>query len=236
MCMNRTNLLNNNQELLPWVWAIQLQLNLLDQNDALWIEEVGGENGWSDESFYNFLSSYSLLRGKRGAVLSKSENGIEKSRNILSDICNKHFSDDLSNEKFIVDVKEKWRAADDEFAAWVSNKGGPGAANNQMFMPSALMKIFWYFHPARLTMYDSLACAGLRVVDNGEVVNPDNFLERFCQFHDKTCVIRNRALEYFDFQYPYVYRITDKYLWLMGNQNKDRILMSYQASIRLQGQ
>ena len=76
-------------------------------------------------------------------------------------------------------------------------------------------------------MFDTYVCRGLRDEDNGVTATPDNFLRRFSIFHAAQEENRNNALQCFHIAYPYHRRITDKYLWLRGNDNNDVIINNF---------
>lgn len=218
---------SEDKELLKWVWSIQDSLNLFDKHDAKWIEDAG--SGWSDDSFYEFLKEYSLNRN-----FPRDD---KDSREAFIGICEKHFLPKIDGEDWANYIGTKWREAYGEFAGWLSKNG-----HRKINLRSATLKAFWFYQPSDLVMYDKLACKGLerKLRDAGKKVSiSDNkFLENFLPFHKnkENQGLRQKAKSYFDYQYPYEYRITDKYLWLMGNEKRDKILENFRVAIRAKGQ
>ena len=213
-----------NEELLMWAWSVQESLDKLD-HDEKWIEEAS--RGWSDDSFYKFLYEYGLLRFD-GKVLSKSDSEIKGSRKALIDICEERFRPKIGGEDWAEEVGTRWRKAYEDFADWLFKNGG-----ERKCLRSATLKAFWFYHPSDLTMYDSYAHKALEVKQNKPITH-DNFLEEFLLFHKGSQELRQEAKSYIDRQYPYEYRITDKYLWLVGcdEGGRNEILENFRAGIR----
>lgn len=242
MAKNRLYKLRRTDEVFPWVWALRSQISLFEANDARWIRDAA--DGWSEESFHRFLVSYSLVRGKKGSFLSReADNGrgviLKRSGQKLLRLCKKYYAPPLPKKDFVKEISKRWRKVDRQLRAYalkaadLDEKTREIIGKNSDFLPSATLKAFWFYQPDKLTMYDSLNCRGLK--EEMEVkITTDNFLEKFYEFYGRHKQNIKKAAVYADRDYPYPYRLADKYLWLMGNDNRDIILDNFEASINVE--
>ncbi|MYZ49005.1 hypothetical protein [Propylenella binzhouense] len=192
-------------ERLAWLWACCEQLALLNRHDAAWIQEA--KNGWEMNEFKRFLRTYSLQRGKHGKTLVENA---ERFR----DICNESFSgipDDLQAvwEKSIEDTRRIL----------------------EITARSACLKAMWYYHPHLGTMYDSYVQRGL--ASYGYSNNPKVFFEDFNNFVSSKTELIERVVAPLNPKYPYPKRLADKFLWLAGYQDRNRILRSTRISVQI---
>lgn len=215
--------LQGNSDELKWVWAIANQLELFHRHDARWIKDAQAGR-WSDASFKQMLSAYSLLRGKRGQLLA-GENSAARSE--LQGIALSRARNWPAEVGF---QTEAWFGAGHELAKIFNEE----LAEGQWFMPSATLKVLWFHRPRELPMYDSRAASGLaRVIDGKRApVKPEAFLEKFSKFFARTEGFRRSATGLWGVAYPYDMRMTDKYLWLIGGDDSAAILQNFQESCR----
>lgn len=244
MMNSKLRKLKRTDEIFPWVWAIRSQICLLEANDARWIRDASV--GWpKEERFHNFLTSYSLVRGKKGSCLSKEpDRGQEvilkpAAKKLLS-LCKKYYAPQLPKKNFIGEVSVRWKTVDQRLREYVLRRKDLSSETRHLidkksdFLPSATLKAFWFYHPEKLTMYDSLNCIGLKKEMSVTNLTPENFLEEFYNFYERHKDNIAAAESYTDRSYPYPYRLADKYLWLMGNNSKDFILDNFEASLELE--
>lgn len=189
-----------------WVWAIGEQLYLLDSFDADYIDEAAG--GWESHYAYEtFRKNYRLTRGKLGLFLK------ENPESVLS-VCNEYFAPKLGKGIDQAEIMARWHGAAEALASHTNNEVG--------IVPySFAMKLFWCFHPKKLTMYDryTRAALGNRY---GVTITPDNYLEHFYDFYKSEAKAKiKEAMDYHSRVYPYKYRIADKYLWLEGSNKTE---------------
>lgn len=219
-------------ELLPWVWATYQQNTLLFQNDGHWINCAA--NSWPQSSFYDFLKSYSLLRGPKGSLFANKEDPTkQQARRQFIRICDKHYGSFRIDSKlpWADQVHDAWVKADQDLMRFAQNlRSETFKPSPNMFMPSATLKAFWFYRPNDVPMYDRLAREGLANV-SGKKIDPTSFLREFdCVYQENKKLIQE-AKSYCTFPYPYDIRIVDKYLWLEGSGAKDDILQRFLAAI-----
>lgn len=244
MMKNQLRKLKRTDEIFPWVWAIRSQICLLEGNDARWIRDAS--KGWPEEkSFHKFLTSYSLVRGKKGSCLSKEPDRgqeviLKPAAKKLLRLCKKYYAPQLPKKNFVGEISTRWKKVDRQLKGFVlrgkymGEDTGKIVGQNPHFLPSATLKAFWFYHPEKLTMYDSLNCIGLKKEMSVANLTPENFLEEFYNFYEIHKGSIAAAEAYTDRSYPYPYRLADKYLWLMGNNSKDFILDNFEASLELE--
>lgn len=208
----------NTKELLKWKWAYQEQLNILDANDAYWIDCA--KHKWSGmdrkNEFGKFLTSYSLRRGKIAKYFS-DENNLA----YFITRCNEVFSPSLACDKWN-EAQLRWDQINSEFKQQIGSTPA-----------SATLKSFWFYHPTYLPIYDQYTRDALKEVMKCKVTI-HNYLSVFKDFHE------NKALEYIDAaekQSDRVYiskpRVSDKYLWLSGSKNQKSILRNFQHGMQI---
>lgn len=185
-----------------WVWAIGEQLYLLDSFDAYYID-LAADSWDSADAYDTFITNYRLTRGKLGKFLRENPKPVLR-------ICNQYFSPKLGKGINQAEIVDCWHGAVDELARHTKNVAG---------IPpySFALKLFWCFHPDKLTMYDRYTCAALKNW-YGVTINPVNYLEHFYRFYEEEAKAKiAEAMAYHARLYLYQYRIVDKYLWLIGS-------------------
>jgi len=211
--MNKTS--EDEFEILKWQWAYSNQLYLFDKHDAYWIECA--KSGWNSEEhkieFNLFLTSYGLKRGKIGKYLADKDN-----RNNLIEICNKIFSSNLSKDIY-EDAQQRWNKAVAEIR---DDKG--------FVLASAMLKIFWFYHPDKLPMYDSYVRKALKD-KTSKSLDHNNFLIHFAEYLPVGEQQIQKVEKYFNrksISYP---RVVDMYLWLCGSGQDADIIKKYKYSL-----
>ena len=90
-------------------------------------------------------------------------------------------------------------------------------------------------------MYDSFACKALAreakklgIVKYQNELSHTNFLAIFEQFADQHVrgQVKN-ASQYFQRQYPFQYRVIDKYLWLQGSKDRENIIRTFRLGLQI---
>ncbi len=204
-------------ELLKWQWAYSEQLYLFDIHDAYWIEcaKLGWETSEQNKKEFNrLLISYGVKRGKIGEYLKKD--GCEK----LIGICNKAFRGELSNDVY-KDAQERWNDVKNELCSEIEQNPA-----------SATLKIFWFYHPEKLPMYDNYVKKALSKHLGNIKIDDKNFLIKFGEYYQKVKPRIYEAEEFFDRKYISYPRVVDKYLWLCGSGKKEEnILKKYESSL-----
>jgi hypothetical protein len=198
---------NTDIDTVKWVWAIGEQLHLLDSFDAHYIDEAA--SGWASVDVYqDFIRKYALTRGKLGKFLKENPKPVMR-------ICNKYFLPKLSKGFGPDEIKARWHGATGELTHHKNN--------SESIQPySFTKKMFWFFHPQKLTMYDRYVCAAL-AGEYGVKITPENYLEYFYRFYNDVAEGKiENAMAYHYRNYPYKYRIADKYLWLKGSAFSDQ--------------
>ncbi|WNK00385.1 hypothetical protein L2D14_02915 [Thalassospiraceae bacterium LMO-JJ14] len=223
-------------ELLPWVWALREQIHLLDGGDGFYVEQARA--GWREPAnwlppsaraskysgtewpFDQFLKAYGLKRGDAATFFSDAENLREFKR-----ICANRFSGPFSS---LDDAGRRWEAAIKD------TKAASCPAN----LASATSKVFWCYHPDKLSMYDAYARGALARRAKGRWVkylkdlSETNFIEVFEEFFEKDAKPFIQQAEHFsDRHYPYPRRVADKFLWLNGSGRQDAILQRFKAGL-----
>jgi hypothetical protein len=194
------------EEELPWLWAYNEQLFLYYRHDAYWIELAGKKWAGSEGviEFGRFLTDYGLRRGKVGRFLKTPEN-----RKYVIDLCHRIFPEPLRKNDF-ENAQKRW------------NKVATILQGKMKSKPASLaLKIFWFYHPDRLPMYDTSACRGLSR-ELKRKINPNNFLTDFEEFYNNNQSNIERAEKWFSERYISRPRVADKYLWLCGSDWRTR--------------
>lgn len=203
-----------------FLWAVTEQLRILDNDDALLILAVQKGRPGVD-AVKRFLENYGLWRW-----LGMRKNPARLKHFI--DVAEKHFR---PRPATLPRATGAWCDAVTKFAARDSKQGN---------YYSAFLKIYWFYHPHVLTMYDTQVRRGLRVTE-GELgiqtkdgpVRPENFLYRFDAIFKRLSPDIRDAVRAFNRIYPYERRVLDKYLWLRGTGNENRLIDAFKASLRL---
>jgi hypothetical protein len=102
-------------------------------------------------------------------------------------------------------------------------------------MYSMISKLFWFYHPDDLTMFDTLARRGLMIDANVKYVDTSH--QKFVGLFEKRFIQHKWHITYakncFQRKYPYDRRIFDKYLWLEGCDNKEEIIRNFRKSLEI---
>lgn len=203
-------------EELKWHWSYQQQINIFDSNDAYWINCA--KNGWNGkeglEEFNTFLNSYGLRRGKIAKYFSSERNVRD-----FIDRCYVVLSEPIDQYDW-GEAQARWNGLTKEF------KGKIGSSP-----ASAVMKVFWFYHPEKLPMYDQYVLRALSNIQSKKVRHTD-YLVNFGDFYRKTALSNIQQVDqYFDRKYLSFPRVADKFLWLEGNSKKSTILRNYKCSL-----
>ena len=199
------------------VWAVAEQLRILDGGDALLIKAI--QHGRPPSPLIErFLKDYGLWRWnafKRGERVET-----------FIDIAEKRFRPrppDLSK------ADRPWHLAVEDF----TGDGGPKPY-------SAFLKLYWFYQPHLLTMYDTYARKGLRAAEDllgiravPRRVTDQNFLARFEAVYQRLAPEIRKAIRMFGRRYPFERRVLDKYLWLLGVKEPESRLENFKASLKL---
>jgi len=184
------------------LWALTEQINILDMYDARLLHEIRRRRP-PLESTQRFFRAYQLLRGTQGKQLGKHAEAFR-------DICERRFRHSPKSK-----IKDEWHEAATEFRRQ--------ARSNHY---SAFLKMYWFYHPDWMGMYDSRARDGLVVAErcflSRERRRPDqrDFLERFEDVFGALQKHITRVSERHYRRYPFPRRILDKYLWLLAKRRK----------------
>ena len=202
------------ENLVPWVWAYCEQLTMHAKHDKRWI--VAAENGWPGQTLYDFLKTYKLIRGD-AAKLFKEGNHTGRQR--FQQICEKHFQRDLPQVRVTPALRRRWhKAVEDVFEL------RHALGTKRMNLYSATSKMFWFYQPDAMVMFDSnnfdaLARWGKRT---GKIawqkdLTTENFLKIFDAYFEEEAKPKIAQTEIlFSVRYPYPKRIAEKCLWLYG--------------------
>lgn len=209
---------------LKWHWAVVEQSWLHYKHDAYWIESIKN-GGFTEEDWKRFLRSYGLARGKYGDPLRSNFDKIW-------DRCIEAYKQLPPNADHNI-IQERWQAVTQYLQSITSSP----QRNDGYNLPSASMKIFWFFQPRSVPMYDTYAKNALHSVERTRF--PDtpwlDFLPRFQRFFDRSETAIEKAIVDTGLTYPYRRRIADKRLWIDGNKDhRSFILRSYEVAVRLQ--
>ena len=213
-------------ELLPWVWAVEDQLSLLGRFDA---EAIAAANEARDGNRRRLLSLvsdfrtvYALKRGQVGIFLQR------RAQRFIN-VCTKHFSQQLTD---FGQAQKRWSEVVAEL------QSGDSAAQ-KFWSPTS--KIFWFFHPDLLPMYDYFTLQGLRRVQREHrkvrklrpAITADNFLDEFDDFLRRSQPLIDQALCAVGRAYPYRPRIAEKFLWIKGQPNGSKILERFGCGLKM---
>lgn len=210
-----------NKKIVEWYWAYYEQLYIFHKQDYYWIQCARSKwpIGEEMEEFDLFLNQYGLKRGKIGKYLASKER--DNQLQFLT-ICHKHFQQDLGKRDFntaqirwnntIKDLKKLQIGVD---------------------IKSATLKLYWFYHPEELPMYDSLALKALRQLFKRQKAEQNNFLEYFFKFYQSIEAELLETHQFFNQKYIYLPRVVDKYLWLMGQGEEKRtaIIKRFESAI-----
>jgi hypothetical protein len=208
--------LTSNQDL-ELMWSCREQLYLFDRHDAFWISQAKG--GWDDdEEQRKFLVSYSLHRGKPGSFLLHNSNKIWKK---LSSIYNRPVDEGDTDT-----INKHWREAN----TLVNELSKKNSKNHNGFQfHSFTLKLYWFYQPHTLTMFDRYSCKALNNSDRK--VTPENYLEAFEDLyrqHEKRIA---KMCSESDRVYKYPRRVLDLWLWLQGSERKDKTMKRFRAAV-----
>lgn len=223
------------------LWSVSEVLRAHNNFEARFIEAIaGGKNRPPRDLVDHFLKKYGLRQYRAGPILA------EKANEFIS-IAHKYF---CNAPKDLTAADIVWNKAVDDFAKATKgfkfpkskNKLSETKMNNGIRLHSAFLKLFWFYHPESLTMWDTKAAKGLPIVEKElfqsephKSVSYCDYLERFKNVYDKMQPHIDEAVKQFIPVYPYKYRVLDKYLWLKGLDNGKRnwATNNYKASLRL---
>lgn len=217
-------------EKLSWLWAYNEQIGMLDRHDAHWISLSQGE--WPDAEFARFLQTYRLVRGRSGKLIFANSN--KDNRAEFYRICQEVFQREIGTNVDLRDADRIWKLAVEATTA----KFGDGIRLN-----SAVSKLLWFYLPNSWIMFDTLNRAALaawlrsnRHIDAKHALTAATFAFGFEQFYKEEGEQGVKfAAGFFSRAYPYSPRVAEKYLWLMGLKEAERmlILASYRASLKI---
>lgn len=211
---------------LLWDWSVQEQLILLDRHDAYWINEA--KNNWKFKDSERqpidvFLSIYGLRRGSQGQFWNKKfQRRKITGANLLIELAKDYFKPELPNKDYWVEADKRWKEVINRL---------PG--DHKLY--SATSKMFWFYHPEKLTMFDSYALKGLKkfCLNRNQKVTRENFYGVFQEFYELNIENIKTAISRSNRNYKYLPRIADKYLWLMGSDIKDEVKLCLKEGIKL---
>lgn len=218
-------------KLLPWVWAYREQLYLMDNNDAVWIDAA--QNSWPDETLFNFLSSYGLIRGEAAKLFQKNN---KLGRAKFQQRCEPLFKPKLPKSGKTNELQNRWNRAFTKVGTLASQPNS-GTLN----LRSATSKMLWFYQPKDMVMYDRYAREGLAQwardhdpnIKYLNEVNGISYLACFDRYYDnhaKSQVFQAEQL--FGRQYPYPRRVAEKRLWLKGSGNEDKLLAALKQGLK----
>ncbi len=221
---------------LKWAWAVRMQESLWLAHDSYWVAQA--KEGWPDNGMGNgtyqhgkdaphaMLKTYGLLRGTHGKLLAgKSEEGAGYRKAFL----------DLAKQKadeLVLDNQETntkvWKEFGQKFRKC---RKYPGEVDH-WFMPSATLKAMWFFQPDKIPMYDQFANTGLgkKPAQKGNDSPCDTYLKRCNSVLKGNIAAITSAKAVWGSNYPYDIRIVDKYLWLKGSVQPEKILSRFQKA------
>ncbi|MFD2263485.1 hypothetical protein ACFSM5_11345 [Lacibacterium aquatile] len=215
------------ERLLPWMFAVETQADLLNRFDAAVInraaiDKESGKPKKFTEAVPDFRAFYGLKQGTAGKF-------IKDKPDIFAQVCYDLFKEEPAD---LAEANERWQAAVAQLKTEATSE-----------LKSATMKAYWFFHPTKLTMYDRLAQKGmashLKARAGGKrakpTVNWRNFLSYFQDIYDENKATIQEAITFSGTGYPYPMRVLDKYLWLQGNKDRDDYLDCYALSRQLRG-
>jgi hypothetical protein len=200
---------------LEWIWSYREQLIWFDKCDAAWIEQA--RKGWSDhEERKEFLKAYSLGRGKSGNFI----------RNLSNEVWGKlnEIYRESINEGDTATITTRWHEA----IKYV-REHGPTEAGYEC--PSFTLKLYWFYQPRALTMYDSNALKALKHEAGEKSISIKNYLQVFeecyTRFKERIDTLHERCGR----KCPYPRRTVDFWLWLRGSEKRALILKRFRVSI-----
>jgi len=213
--------MSNASELTPdklaWVWAYREQLKLLDGFDAEGLHCA--ENGWGDDSWKRFLSTYGLTQGKQAALGNKSETVLA----VLTPL----FSAPLAATDTAQELTRRWFCAVGEIGTLVPKR--KDGTNSELL--SLASKLLWFYQPNDMTMYDKYAFNAIRDLYDLEKLKPQDFLSAFEKVFASEMVKITEAADFSDRKYPYPRRVLDKRLWLKGSGKEEEYLKQFRWSL-----
>lgn len=221
-------------DVLPWVWALHTQEVLWLDHDARWVRQAAGE--WPDDQVHRFLSSYGLLRGVRGKLLSGDrETGKDKAAGTGQIARNefKRLAKEYASGMKVGNAAHntaQWLGFDQAFYKFCADEGWLEADGNAIpninpnvggwFMPSATLKAMWFHAPDMAPLYDDYAMKGLRKIYGTRNANgPNDFLKPSYNLLAANEELIEKAKSIWGRSYPHTIRIVDKFLWLKGSGN-----------------
>ena len=216
-------------ELLRWVWAISEQLAIFDRHDAKWLDQnqKGEWTACEHGTCHEFLKKYSLLRGKKGAVFSGANC---KTRRYLLALSQKVYSPALPTQNCTEEVARRWEEVDHMLCPTKLGRSFRKPQDGELQMPSLTLKLFWFYQPKYVPMYDQYIVKGLRKnTDLKASHSAADFFKSFFDFADEKKTNLAEAQKYIPRIYPYKYRVVDKYLWLIGSGREKEILENFSA-------
>jgi len=203
---------------------------MLDRYDARWIGL--SQSDWPDEEFARFLRTYRLVRGSSGKLVFA--NSSRNNRVQFYQICKDVFQREIGDSTDLAGADRTWKLAVE--ATKEKFDDGPR-------LYSAVSKLLWFYLPNSWIMFDRLNQAALaewlkskQHIKSKRDLTADTFTSGFQKFYET----EGRegvefASRFFDRAYPYSPRVAEKYLWLMGLKESERmlILSSYRASLKI---
>lgn len=198
-----------------WHWAYKEQITLFYAHDAYWIKcakRQWGSAGDSEE-FRKLLSSYGLIRGKLAPYFAKTE-----TRQKFIDACNQHFSHAKIGLPW-EELQNIWTSINENLLKKLPSKAA-----------SATLKLFWFYRPESLPMFDRYTKRGLESIMK-QPISPENYLRLFGEFFNKIASPEIDLVE-MNMQEKYISRprVADKYLWLIGSGNATVIMRNYKSA------
>ncbi|MFI5022841.1 MAG: hypothetical protein ACHQRJ_14475 [Alphaproteobacteria bacterium] len=208
-----------NPEQLKWIWSYREQLKLLDKFDAEGIRCA--KNGWDNDSWARFLNTYGLNQGHQAEFRHKREKVLRAIDQV--------FKPELCKTGTVGELTNRWKKSVSKIGCLAKKKKKNGGNPELWSMAS---KLFWFYQPTEMTMYDSNAVKGLKAV-SGCVITPQNFLEKFEELFKNKQTSISEAANFSDREYPYPRRVLDKWLWLKGSGKEAVYLHQFQWSLEL---
>ncbi len=208
------------KESLAWQWSYREQFVWFDKCDAAWIKQ--STKGWEDPTErIDFLNAYGLRRGKSGKFLRR----LAKDDDMWEEL-------DRIYKKPVIEgdtstITKRWHEAIERVRK-CAKPNGEEQVEAGFNCPSFTLKLYWFYQPDALTMYDTntvRALGGAKKVMGIRSVSEKNFLEAFenC-YKQHESLIKGLRDTQSPRRYPYPRRTLDFWLWLQGLKNDKRDL------------
>lgn len=209
---------------LAWMWAVNENLWLLDAHDGYLITRVK-TGQFNANDLEKMLKSYGLFRWLPPS-LQEQEGQVEIIR-----VCNEVYTLKLPKTGYWELANERWF---DVMGRLKRSSGG------EKMLWSACMKLYWFYQPDKLPMFDNYAFSSLgrEAVERDFLrkkswLKADNFLEIFSKFYRDVEPEIRFALAKFPRKYPYPTRVAEKYLWLHGTDNMEERIRKFEQGLKI---